>query len=84
MAKSKATVRVVKEVVVCDRCKKPKSEDAKPLKIEYSGTIKTPTEYNVCDPCSQVILGSIIKVDRKPSKRKPSPAQPASQPTTEI
>lgn len=64
MATGTATVRVKKEVVICDRCQRAKSEDAEPLVVSFQGKVQTKNNYAVCKRCADVILNSLSKVQR--------------------
>lgn len=82
MATATATVRIKKNVIVCERCKRPKSEDARPLKIDYDGELKTPPDYVVCKGCATVILNGLMKAKRatKAAKNAKNAAPEAAEP----
>jgi hypothetical protein len=86
MAKAETTVKVKKEVIVCDRCSKAKSVDAKPLRIIYDGNEVRVTgheNYSVCVQCSEIIAGSLIKVERKRPVNKGAATAQSKVPATE-
>lgn len=79
MATATKEVKVEKEVIVCDRCKKPKDKDAERLEVRYggeNGSVITPVDYVVCDDCKEIIVNSLTKTARP---RKPKPTTEASQ-----
>lgn len=57
--------RVTRSVIVCDRCKVPRSQDAKPLAITYDGSTQTASDFCVCKQCAKVILNGLVKTPRK-------------------